>query len=88
MEFSGEVELFPGEGGWYFVRMDPQLTDGLPAERGLTAVTVTIGDHSWPTSLMPLKGGSTFLPLSAPVRRRLGLVLGDLVTGTFELRER
>jgi hypothetical protein len=86
VRFTGLVERFPGPGGWYFVRVDPDLTDGLPAERGLIAVTVTIDGYTWDTSLMPLKGGTKFVPLPARVRQKRDLDVGDPVTGTFALR--
>lgn len=86
----GEVELFPQENGWHFVRVPPRITDELShlADRGLIAVRATVGQTTWETSLLPMGDGTTFIPLNARVRRRNALVVGGTVTVTVIPRDR
>lgn len=86
----GEVELFPQEGGWHFVRVPARISDQLAhlADRGLVAVRATVGDTTWDTSLLPMGDGTTFIALNARVRKRNGLATGRAITVTFTTRER
>jgi Domain of unknown function (DUF1905) len=87
---TGEVELFPQNGGWYFVRVPVTITDELEhiADRGLVAVSATVGDTNWDTSLLPMGDATKFIALNARVRTTNHLQLGDLVTVRFSLRTR
>ena len=58
------------------------------ADRGLVAVTVTLGKSTWNTSLMPMGDGTQFIPLSAKVRKAEGIEVGDRVELSFILRKR
>lgn len=86
----GLVELFPQDGGWYFVRVPTRIGDELKhlADRGLIAVRATVGDATWDTSLLPMGDGTTFIALNARVRKRNTLAAGDTVTVTFTPRDR
>lgn len=86
----GQVELFPQDGGWHFVRVPIRISDELEhlADRGLIAVRATVGDTTWDTSLLPMGDGTTFLALNARVRKRNALATGDVVTVTFTPRDR
>jgi hypothetical protein len=66
-----QVELFPQEGGWHFVRVPTLISDELDhlANRGLIAVRATVGDTTWDTSLLPMGDGTTFIALNARVRK-------------------
>ncbi len=89
-ELTGVVEIFPQKGGWFFVRV-PQKFSKLTqefADRGLVAVTATVGRTSWPTSLMPMGDGTQFIPLPKKVRRAEGIELDQKITLSFQLRER
>lgn len=57
---TGEVEIFPQEGGWMFVRVPKGYTEETRhmAERGLVAITAAAGDTSWDTSLLPMGDGT------------------------------
>jgi hypothetical protein len=87
---EGTVELFPQKGGWYYVRVPPEHTEATVAcaERGLVAITVTAGNTTWDSSLMPLGDGTHFIPLSARVRKREAIDLGDVIKLSYCLRER
>ncbi|HYN31946.1 MAG TPA: DUF1905 domain-containing protein [Ilumatobacteraceae bacterium] len=87
---TGEVELFPQEGGWFFVRVPRWISDELDdmADRGLIAIRATIGDSTWDTSLLPMGDGTKFIALNARVRKVNVLALGDHLTVRFSLRDR
>ncbi len=88
--FKGEVKIFPLENPWIYVSMPLGYTEMFKgeADRGLVAVTVTIGKSTWNTSLMPMGDGTQFIPLNAKVRKNEGIEVGNQVEGYFELRER
>jgi hypothetical protein len=86
----GQVELFPQDGGWHFVRVPTWISDELEhlADRGLIAVRATVGDTTWDTSLLPMGDGTTFIALNARVRKKNTLATGDSVTVAFTPRDR
>ncbi|MCL1906934.1 MAG: DUF1905 domain-containing protein [Propionibacteriaceae bacterium] len=88
--FTGIVELFPQDKGWHYVGVPSQVSQPLEhlADRGLIAITATVGESSWPTSFIPKGDGTHFLALPAKVRKAEGLTLGDQVTVGFETRVR
>jgi len=88
--FVAKVERYDCNMGWHYVSVPTELSEPLKAfaDRGLIAVTATVGNTSWPTSLMPVGDGTHMIALSAKVRKAEGIVLGDEVELTFELRQR
>lgn len=74
------LERFPGKGGWTFVRIP--VVD-LPSGKAFGTVRVSgslddfefVGKH-----LMPMKKGILFLPVSKPIRSRIGKEEGDVVS--------
>jgi hypothetical protein len=88
--FKGTVELFEREKGRYYVSAPMELCRPLEhlADRGLIAITATVGKTSWPTSLLPMGDGTHFLALPAKVRTKEKLILGDAVDVSFETRQR
>ena len=87
---SGNVEIFPGKGGWVYVRVPKRytrMTRGL-ADRGLVAITATVGKTSWKTSLLPMGDGTHFIALSKKVRDSENISVGDKIKAHFVLRER
>lgn len=89
-EFAGEVELFAQEGGWYYVAVPTAVSDEIAelADRGVIAVDATIGDITWPTSLLPKGDGTHFVALNAKVRAATGLDLGDSASMAIAPRQR
>ena len=69
MDFThiGIVDRYPGPKGWHFVALPEELVEPLRhrADRGLIAVTATVGATSWQTSLLP-KGDGTLFWLCQP----------------------
>ena len=89
--FSGVVEIFDKDNmPWWFVRVPKKLS--MPyeilADRGLIAVTASVGKSSWPTSLLPFGDNTHFIALPAKIRKAGGIKLGDKITMAFEIRER
>lgn len=84
------VEVFPQQGGWHYVRAPKKITDQLKflTDRGLIAITARIGKYSWKTSLLPYGDGTHFIALPAKVRNAEHIHVGDLVSISFQLRER
>ena len=87
---EGRVEIFPQEGGWTYVRVAREHSEVTreQADRGVVAVTATIGQTTWDTSLMPMGDGTHFIALNKKVRNAEGIRVGDRVTGSFVLRIR
>ena len=89
-EFTAKVELFEKEKGWYYVSVPVGLSKPLAhlADRGLIAVTATIGVSSWLTSLLPMGDSTHFIALPAKIRKKENLSLGATVKVSFAVRER
>ena len=58
--FKGNVELFERDKGWHYVSVPQTLSKPYEhlADRGLLAVTATVGATSWNTSLLPMGDGT------------------------------
>jgi hypothetical protein len=89
-KIEGEVEIFPQEGGWIYVRVPEEVTDMTRghADRGLVPVTAQVGTTTWETSLMPMGDGTHFIALNAKVRRAENIDLGDRISISVRLRRR
>lgn len=87
---SGRVEIFPYDNPWVYVRVSQRYTEATKhlADRGLVPITVTLGNSTWNTSLMPMGDGTQFIPLSAKVRKTEGIKVGDTIKLSFILRKR
>jgi hypothetical protein len=88
-DFEAELWLYPGDVGWVFASLPPDVADEVldVAPRiggfGSVGVEVTIGDTTWRTSLFPDSKRATYLlPVKQAVRRAEGLALGDTVRVT------
>ena len=90
-KFSGIVEIFEKENmPWWFVRVPKKLSSPyeILADRGLIAVTASVGKNSWQTSLLPYGDNTHFIPLPKKIRKANDIKLGDKILMEFELRER
>ena len=88
--FSGQVKIFPHENPWVYVGVPKKYTEMFKdsADRGLVAITVTLGQSTWNTSLMPMGDGTQFIPLSAKLRKAESIEVGDRVELSFISRKR
>lgn len=84
----------PGQaGGWHFVTLPREISDGLRALRGAGAqgwgsmrVQATLGATTWRTSVFPDRRRNAFLlPVKAEVRAREGVRAGDTVVIAVEV---
>ena len=87
---KGEVELFPQDKGWHYISVPTEISEPLEqlADRGLIAISATIGEFTWDTSLLPKGDGTHFIALPAKVRDKESLRLGDSIEVRFKLRSR
>ncbi|MCI0549425.1 MAG: DUF1905 domain-containing protein [Anaerolineae bacterium] len=87
---SGEVKIFQVDNPWIYVDVPKKYTDDTKhlADRGLVAITATLGTSIWNTSLMPMGDGTQFIPLPAKVRKLENVEIGDRIKLSFVLRKR
>lgn len=86
--FTGTVQKFTGSGGWVYVAIPAKCTGALKRRRrswGMHPVTAQVGNTSWKTTIMTMKGGNFFVALKAAVRSREGIVVGDRITVSLRL---
>lgn len=89
-----ELWLYPGEGGWHFLTLPPDLAEDIREEsaasrRGFGAIKVTaeISGHPWKTSVFPdSKTGSYLLPVKKAVREAARISAGDEVSVSFTIQ--
>jgi hypothetical protein len=83
--FIGEVKLFEKEKGWYYVSVPSELSRPLEhlADRGVIAITASVGGSSWPTSLLPMGDGTHFIALPAKVRTKEKISIGSKISVSF-----
>lgn len=85
-QFEGRMWADEGPGGWHFVTLPTELTEGIRAVRSKNAarrVEARIGASSWNTALFP-HGDAYVLPVKGDVRRREAISVGDQVRATIE----
>lgn len=84
------VEIFPMDNPWIYVSVPKKYVQLFAdfMDRGLVAITATLGGSTWSTSLMPKGDGTLFIPLSAKIRKKENIDVGDTITINFELRQR
>lgn len=90
---KSEVWLYPGAtAAWHFVSLSKKQSEEIDERfgwkrRGWNSfpVKVTLGKTNWNTSIFfDKREGAYILPLKAEVRKREGVVQGDIIT--FALR--
>ncbi|MEE4010538.1 DUF1905 domain-containing protein [Roseibium sp. FZY0029] len=88
LDFTGELWLSAGPGGWTFVTLPPACADqirffiGSRMGRawGMIKVKARIGAAEWSTTIWPDKAsGSFLLPVKAAVRKKEKIAAGDNV---------
>ena len=85
---TGEVEIFPQKGGWYYIQVPVEITQPLKnfADRGLIPILAKIGSSTWKTSLLPKGDGTHFIALKQKVRKKENIFLGDIIQVEFHVR--
>ena len=95
-EFTAPLWRYPGEGGWHFVSLLPEIGDditevtaGIRAGFGSVRVAATVGTTSWRTSIFPdSKTGTYLLPVKKEVRDAEKLETGDEVWVQVQIVDR
>ncbi len=91
--FTAELWLHPGEGGWHFLTVPPEIGADIAerttaARRGFGSVRVTavVDGTAWRTSLFPDAATRSYLlPVKRSVRTAARLRAGDLVEVELEV---
>lgn len=92
--FRAELWHYPGESGWHFLTLPPDVADDLREEAaafrkgfGSVRVSAEISGHAWQTSVFPdSKSGSYLLPVRKAVRTAAGISAGDEVAVQLEFQ--
>lgn len=85
--FRAELWLYPGEAGWHFVTVPPDVAEDIREEAaasrkafGSVKVTAEIAGHTWQTSVFPdSRSGSFLLPVKKDIRAAAQVSAGDEV---------
>ncbi|WP_181365069.1 DUF1905 domain-containing protein [Arthrobacter sp. HMWF013] len=85
--FRAELWLYPGEAGWHFLTVPPDVAEELREQGtafrkafGAVKVTAEISGHTWQTSVFPdSASGSFLLPVKKTVRAAAHVSAGDEV---------
>jgi hypothetical protein len=94
--FKAELWLYPGQAGWHFLTLPPEVADDVRAQTagagkafGSIKVTARVGGHSWQTSLFrDTRSGSYLLPVKKDIRDKAGIGEGDEVTAHLSVLDR
>ena len=85
-EFSARLWLYPGDAGWHFVTVPPEVADDIDEQVGERAgfgsipIEVVVGSSAWKTSLFPDKRADSFvLPVKKAVRLQEGIEADSLL---------
>ena len=85
---SGTVKIFDVINPWIYVSIPQKYTKETQhlSRRGLTPVTVTLGQTTWDTALLPKGDGTQFIALKKQVRKAESVEIGKPIKLTFKLR--
>jgi hypothetical protein len=84
--FSATIEKVPSEGGWHIIRLPDDMLLKLRAaagKNGNVPILATIGNTTWPTTIMSMGDQRWFLAVSAHVRKTESLGEGSSVSITI-----
>jgi hypothetical protein len=87
--FKSRVEMFPGKGGWTYVRTPEIYSEMVKGYIGrvFVPIIVTVGKTTWRTSLLPFKKGSHFIALKKEIRKLEDINFGDEIEVSFHFKE-
>lgn len=92
MMLRAKIWKYDGAAAWYFVSSSKEEGEHIrihqKAVRGWRSVPVevTLGTSTWRTSFFPVKDGSYLLPIKASVRKKEGILEGDVLEISVEFR--
>ena len=93
-KLSSQVFLYPGMAGWHFISIPKKESELIKKVFGMKSkgwgsipVEVTLGKIRWMTSIFPdKKSGTYLLPIKAMVRKEEGIMHGDIITFTINIK--
>ena len=89
--FNAVIERYDMPGGWHYVAVPIELSipfEHLAIHFGFVAITASVKNTTWQTSLLPKGDGTQFIALPAKVRAKEKLACGDEITISFEPRQK
>ncbi len=73
-----KAQEFPADCRWVYIPVSQKEFPNAKKTRwGLIPIQAKVGKTTWKTSLLPMGGGSYFIPLKAKVREQEGIYIGD-----------
>jgi len=93
-QIRGKVWIYPGKTAWHFVNVSKKQSQEIKKLFGEMAggwgslpVKVGVDKISWNTSIFPdKKSGKYLLPLKAEIRKKKGIVAGQKISYSIEIR--
>ncbi len=93
-KIRSEVFLWPGMSGWHFIGVPKKQSGEIKKRFGANAkgwgsipVSITLDKTTWDTSIFPdKKSGTYLLPLKVEVRKKEGVLEGDVVNFFLKVR--
>jgi hypothetical protein len=83
ISFEGKIQKFPGVSGWHYIAIPIKYTKKLKEQRrawGKYPITASIGNSTWKTKLMTMKGGDLFVALKANIREKNSIAIGNRIS--------
>jgi hypothetical protein len=93
-KFKTKMWLYPGMAGWHFLSVPREASREIKEKSykqkrrgwGSVAVTATIGEVTWKTSIFPDKKSSCYImPVKAEVRKKEGIYERDVVEWSVDV---
>lgn len=80
--YTATVQKFSQPAGWHYARLNVTHADlGITKipRWGLVPARITVGNTTWEKSLLPYGDGTLFVALSAKIRKKENISLGDTI---------
>lgn len=88
LTLKAKMKKYDRSNGWYFVAVPKDKSNiHIHLEnRGLIAITATVGTNTWRTSMLPYGDGTHIIPIPQKVRLKNNYKLGDVIKVEYEPR--
>jgi hypothetical protein len=86
LTITGSVELFPGKGGWHYVRLSPKDVAELrkmTGKKGNIPLVITLDESVWHSTMMSMGQQQWFVAIKADVRASQKIEANDTITLTI-----
>ena len=88
-KFKADVWLWPGVGGWHFIKEKKKISREVRENhgKGMIKVKATVKDVTWDTSLFPHKKSKGYLLcLKSSIRKKVGIYENDTINVSFNIQ--